>query len=327
MIRGSVFPLLPLVMASVACGGDGGSSSSSSSDASASNDAASSSTGAGAGGAGGSTTAATGCPACNEPVDAFVPASAGVVEASGLVASATHDGVLYAHNDSGDVARFFAIGPRGEDRGTYVLPRASAVDWEAMARGPCADATKSCLYFGDVGDNQEVRRTYTVHRVEEPATLSAGEHDVMFETFSFTYPDGSHNAEALLVHPTTGVVTVVTKSGRNTAAYEMPLPLRAGATVTLVGPQPVVVSGLVALVTGGDVHPAGSSVLLRTYTGVWLYPIASGQTAAQALGQQPCELPTPGEQQGETITWARDGKAYLTLSEGAGQTVHRVVCP
>ncbi len=94
MIRGSVSFLLPLVMASVACGGDGGSSSSSASNASASNDAASSSTGAGAGGAGGGTTAATGCPACNEPADAFVPASADVVEASGLVASATHDGVL-----------------------------------------------------------------------------------------------------------------------------------------------------------------------------------------------------------------------------------------
>lgn len=321
--------LLVPALLSWACGNDADPSSTSSS-------SSSSSAGGTTSGAGGAeaTTGATGsstgtgeaCPSCGAPADAFVPATAELTEASGLVASAVHQGVLYAHNDSGDTARFFAIGAAGEALGTYNLTGAGAVDWEDMARGPCADASKSCLYFGDVGDNKEVRATYVVYRVEEPASLSAGEHPISFETFTFQYPDGSHNCETLLVHPTTGVVTVVTKNASGSAAYEMPMPLRSGATVTLGAAQPVAVGGLVPLVTAGDVHPNGDSVLLRTYVGVFLYPIGPGETAAQALSRAPCELPTPGEQQGETVAWSRSGTEYFTISEGAGQTLHRVSC-
>ncbi len=317
-----------LALAALGCDGggetsvasSGGSTTSTSSGGSASTSAGTAGTGAGGGGGG------PACPTCADATDAFVPAVAELTEASGLVASAVHDGVFYAHNDSGDSARFFAIGPAGEARGTYVLPGAGAVDWEDMARGPCADTSKSCLYFADVGDNDEVRTEYTIYRVAEPATLSAGTHDVAFEALPFQYPDGPHNCEALLVHPTTGVVTLVTKNASATAAYEMPMPLSPRTKVTLGAAHPVTVGGLIPLVTGGDVHPAGASVLLRTYTGVFLYPIGAGESAAQALGHEPCELVPPGEQQGETIAWSAAGDGYATLSEGAGQTLHRVAC-
>lgn len=279
----------------------------------------------GSGGAGGSSAAT--CPSCGDATDVFVPASTEIVETSGLVASAAHKGAFYAHNDSGDTARFFAFGDKGQDLGTYLLSGASAIDWEDMARGPCADPSKSCLYFGDVGDNNEQRATYTIYRVEEPAALAAGETKVAFETFGFSYPDGSHNSEAILVHPTTGVVTIVTKDRSDTRAYEMPMPLRPGVTVTLTGPSPVVVNGLIPLVTGGDVHPDGTSVLLRTYTSVLFYPIGAGQTVSQALGKTPCDLPAPAEPQGESVAWQRQGGAFFTLSEGSLQTLHQVSCP
>ncbi|NUO50744.1 MAG: hypothetical protein HOV80_17980 [Polyangiaceae bacterium] len=332
MTRPSVFLATCLLFA---CGGDSGSTSSAGSGVTTSHVSSSSQTATssgattgsgGSGGAGGSSSATT-CPSCGEPTDVVAPANAQILEASGLVTSAAHKGAFYAHNDSGDTARFFAFGAKGQDLGTYVLTGASAIDWEDMARGPCADPSKSCLYFGDVGDNQEQRASYTIYRVEEPKQLAAGETKVSFETLGFTYPDGSHNSETILVHPTTGVVTVVTKDRGETNAYEMPMPLRPGATVTLTGPQPVVVNGLVPLVTAGDVHPDGTSVLLRTYTSVFFYPIGPGQTVSQALGKTPCELPAPMEQQGESIAWDRQGNAFFTLSEGASQTVHRVSCP
>ena len=297
-----------------------GASTSSTAGAGGSAETTGSTTGSGAGGGAGA------CPACGDATDAFVPAVGELTEASGLVASAAHPGVYYAHNDSGDTARFFAIGPAGEALGTYSLAAAAAIDWEDMARGPCADTSKSCLYFGDIGDNDEVRSEYTIYRVEEPATVTAGAHVVTFEALPFRYPDGSHNSEALIVHPTTGVVTLVTKDASATAAYDMPLPLTPRTIVTLGPAHPVTVGGILPLVTGGDVHPTGASVLLRTYTNVFFYRLGPGETAAQAMGREPCELVAPGEQQGETIAWSRAGDGYATLSEGSAQTLHRVTC-
>ncbi len=277
-------------------------------------------TGTGSGGA------APVCPACAEPTDAAVVASPDIVEASGIVASAVHPGVLYAHNDSGDSARFFAIGAQGEDLGSYVLSGASATDWEDIARGPCQSANESCLYLADVGDNNQVRSSYTIHRVVEPAALAAGVNAVAHETFTFQYPDGSHNCEAILVHPATGTITLVTKDRAGPQAYELAAPLAAGPTLTATGPTEVVLGDLLPLVTGGDIHPRGTAVLLRTYTSVWSYPMVPGQAAAEALAGGPCELPAAGEQQGEAIGWARSGATYFTLSEGASETVHAVSC-
>ena len=78
-----------------------------------------------------------------------------------------------------------------------------------MARGPCQGgdaAGGSCLYFGDMGDNRESRSYCAVYRVREPAAMTSG-LEVAAEALPFQYPDGSHNAEALLVHPVTGVLT------------------------------------------------------------------------------------------------------------------------
>jgi hypothetical protein len=107
--------------------------------------------------------------------------------------------VVFVHNDSGDSARFFAFDlATGEGRGEYVATGVTAVDWEDMARGPCADPTKSCLYFADIGDNAKARSDLVIVRVEEPATLATGALDVPAEVLSIAYPDGPHDAEALL---------------------------------------------------------------------------------------------------------------------------------
>jgi hypothetical protein len=248
-------------------------------------------------------------------------------ETSGLAASAVHAGVFYAHNDSGDVPRFFAIEPSGVLRGTFDVAPARAVDWEDIARGPCA-GPGSCLYLADIGDNREQRASYAIYRVAEPAELGPGSHRVEAEALPFSYPDGSHNAETLLVHPTTGVVTIVTKVALGASSiYELPMPLTPGAEVVAkkVGELTAPVGGSVRF-TGGDVHPAGTGVLLRTYTSVLYYAMAPGRSVAEALLGAPCRLPAPDELQGEAIAWLPKGDGYLTTSEGIGADVHEVDC-
>jgi hypothetical protein len=284
-------------------------------------------TSGGAGGDGGAGGAAA-CIACSAPTKGAAVAVAAITEASGLAASALHPGVVYAHNDSGDAARFFAFDlATGAGRGEYVAAGVTAVDWEDMARGPCADPSKSCLYFADIGDNAKARNDLAIVRVEEPATLAAGTVDVPVEVLSIAYPDGPHDAEALLVDPVSGDLTIVTKAGDGSFAYELAAPLQPNGTTvaTLVGP--VTLSSFVPLVTGGDVHPGRAGVVLRTYTAVNYYPLAPGQRIGEALAAAPCVLEAPVEMQGEAIAWTRAGDGWFTLSEGAAQATWNASCP
>lgn len=290
--------------------GAGATSSSSSPDASASS---------GAGGAAGL------CATCGEPTTAGTVANGRISELSGLAASRLREDILYAHNDSGDDPRFFAMTLAGEDRGTFNVPTASAVDWEEMAAGPCADGAPGCLYIADFGDNDEVRSDLVLYRIHEPTTFDEDlETDVAAEAYSFAYPDGAHNAEAFVVHPTTGVVTIFTK-GATSRIYELTPPLTADMTAVFVG-EVSLDDAFIPLVTAADIDPEGGVVAIRTYSDVFLYPIGADQSAAQAvLAGGACSAPHGAEQQGEAIAFL-DGSSFVTAPEGAGSIISRVDC-
>jgi hypothetical protein len=269
------------------------------------------------------------CGRCGAPASLGRVASSALVEISGLVASARHPGVFYAHNDSGEKARLFLLGAKGEDLGVQLVSQARAVDWEDMARGPCGEDESngaSCLYLADIGDNQRSRDDLTIYRVREP---KAGSGMLPSDAFPFVYPDGPQDAETLLVHPKTGVLTVVTKALRGAAGvYEFPMPLTPGRTVTLIHRGDVKVPWLLPLVTGGDVDPASGSVLLRSYVGLALWPAQSleASVAETLLQGLPCEMPVASEAQGEAVAFLADGSGYVTVSEGPNEELSGVSC-
>jgi hypothetical protein len=142
-------------------------------------------------------------------------------------------------------------------------------DAEDLATGP--DGT---LWVGDTGDNELRRATIAVivvPRSGEPAL------------HRLTYPDGPHDAEALLVGAD-GVPTVITKEIGRARVY------RPEATLDGVGPTPLVhvadldlpasttpggpIGGLGSrTVTGGAMSADGRVVALRTYTDAWLFSV------------------------------------------------------
>jgi hypothetical protein len=264
------------------------------------------------------------CGACSAPVAGGSLANQAIDEASGLAASRVHEGVYYLHNDSGDSPRFFATDARGADLGSYPVTGAQAIDWEDMAVGPCG-VGQSCLFLGDIGDNSASRASYVVYRVREPDRVAAGDHPVAGEGLPYLYPDGSHNSETLMAHPTSGELYVVSKVRSGISAlYRFPMPLTPGVTVTLEKLGELAPPRGSAMVTGGDVH-ASLGVLLRSYSHAWLYPMRGGEVS-DALAGAPCALPSAMEPQGETIAWLVSGKGFLTVSEGAGAAVHFTGC-
>jgi hypothetical protein len=267
------------------------------------------------------------CKVCSPPVARATVTSRNIKENSGLVASAVHADVFYAHNDSGDGPRFFAVSAAGGDLGTFTIADAEARDWEDIARGPCEGGRGSCLYLGDFGDNFEKRDDCVIYRVAEPQELGPGDKQLQAERIPFAYPDGRHNAETLLVHPDSGVLTIVTKVAfGNSTVFEFPMPLTPGQRMTLKQTAAVSPGEGSPRYTGGDVHPRGSGVLLRTYTSLFFYPMRAGQSVADALAGSACAVPDADEEQGEAVAWLRSGGGYATLSEGTAQKLNVVEC-
>ena len=237
-----------------------------------------------------------------------------LAELSGLVAD---EGGLWAMADGGRQVQLHRIDPAGcavlDTRTADIDP----MDPEDLARGP--DGT---LWVGDIGDNALRRETVAV--IELPVDGPARLHRL-------TYPDGPHDAEALLVDSDRRPIVVVKDASRPAGIYRAErLTDGAGSTPphgadgqgrevalppsdTTGGP----LGGLGSrLVTGAAATADGRVVALRSYVDAWLFPVPDGDMAAALLGR-PVRVPLPGEPQGEAIAFEPSG-ALVSGSEARG---------
>ncbi len=270
-----------------------------------------------------------------------------LVETSGLAASRVHEGVLWAHNDSGSATGVFAVGLDGRDLGFFALrdggAPVDAVDVEDVA------VVDRRIYLADIGDNGAVRASAAIYVLDEPEPGADGEAEVT-QVLEIRYPDGPTDAEALVVDPVAGELLILSKDldapSAPTRLYVAPLPDPGPALVEV---EPVVAgrldvaaitatSGSISIggllfpgsVTGADLSPAGDLLVLRTYGSAWLFPRSGGQSLADALAGEPCEGGAAGEGQGEAIAFLPGGGAavrYVTIGEGANRAVNVVTLP
>lgn len=241
-----------------------------------------------------------------------------LIELSGLVASRSQPGVLYAHNDSGDSARFFALSTTGAALGRFTLTGATARDWEDIALGPC-DAG-ACVWLGDIGDNAFVRSDYAVFRVAEPQVPpDGGTVDVPWERFAYEFPAGEkHNAESLFAHPVTGRLYLVTKENSGPSqVYRFPDPLNPqGVNVLDHVATLSVPTATDGRLTAADVSPCGNAVLLRMYNRLVELRLPAGETDFERIfSAAPVEVPVAADPQGESVAYSADGRTFFTSSE------------
>jgi hypothetical protein len=247
-----------------------------------------------------------------------------IKEGSALAASQRWPGVYWTLNDSGNPPIVFAVDEQGRARGTFQVDKAENVDWEALQVGPGRDGG-SALYVGDIGDNDGRRRELAIYRVPEPEPAAAGARaangrTAPAETFKIMYPAGARDAEALLVHPTTGEILIVTKEivGR-AVVFRLPLPLDSRRTVTLerIADLDLARFGVRAdVVTDAAVSPDGRRVTVRTYGSGLEYDVPEGAPLASIWGQTPRVFRIDDPPQGEGISYRTDGSALLSIGEG-----------
>ena len=251
-------------------------------------------------------------------------------EASGVAASRKTAGQLWLHNDSGQPA-LFAVAADGTPRGRVRVYGAGVRDWEDIDVGPCPQG--SCIYIGDIGDNNARRRDVVIYRVAEPDP-SAGTSSPS-ESMRLTYPDGPKDAEAFFVLPN-GNLFLVTKGERGPAVlYRVP-EFRDGTTAQLARVATVVdaegsANAAVARssrITGAASSRDGRWVALRSLHAVTFYA-ADEFTAGNVREILRFDVSAFREIQGEGIAFGEDGTVWLS-SEGGGSgrqgTIARLDC-
>jgi hypothetical protein len=229
-------------------------------------------------------------------------------ESSGLANSGFSSTRLWTHNDSGGGTTIYALGQDGKTTARFELTGASHKDWEGMARAVSGGV--SYLYVGDIGDNGKKRSSIFVHRVKEPSPSASG-GSLVPTTYEFTYPDGRHNAEGLMVDPRTSRIYIVSKvKGASGAIYAAPTTLSTTKVNKLsrVGTAPAGMSDATFLADGRFV--------LRGYVNAWLY---SSMTATPVGFALPLK--------GESITQDGTSNRVLIGSEKPRSSIWRVTLP
>lgn len=230
---------------------------------------------------------------------AFVLQDPAITESSGLVVL---DGQVVTTNDSGDRGRLFVVDPATGRTVRTADWGGDPVDVEALA-----PAGGGRVWVGDIGDNDGVRRSVRVLRVP----VTAGRRGAS-SAYDLRHPGGARDAEALLAHPLTGRLYVVTKGLFGGRVLQAPERLRPDAShrLTDLAPAP-------ALVTDGAFLPRGGAVVLRTY--------GRAVVLAYPSWDQVTSWELPSQQQGEGL--AVVGSDLLLSSEGARSPVLREPVP
>jgi len=237
-----------------------------------------------------------------------------LTELSGMVA--TGGGFVVVNDGSDDPAarKIFYLNGRCALTRTVSYPSRPR-DTEDLGLTP-----NGTLWVADIGDNDRNRDTIGLWKLPEGSSRP--------QLYRLSYPDGPHDAEALLFNGD-GTPVVVTKTVGTAGVYEPATDLRAGRTTTLrkVGDvtlpitttsNPFSIPGRL-VITGGAVSPDGKHATLRTYADAFEFDVTGGDVVGAITHGAPRHIPMPDEPQGESVAYTADGTALLTVSETSRQ--------
>ncbi len=237
-----------------------------------------------------------------------------IAESSGLVASRRYDGVLWTHNDSGDSARIFAIGRRGEKLAEFAVEGAQHVDWEDIALDG-----RGRLYIADVGNNANDRRDLTIYVVPEPDPARSGSVQVE-RALRFRYADQSaypdpermdFDCESVLHFGDALYLFTKHRGNTRTKIYRLPLgetaraeqALEPLATVELGSPSRFGVA------TAADIRADGRYIALLTYQALFIYERLGNDLAPRGPVAR-IEFDAEQTQQAESVAWDGDSLVF-----------------
>ncbi len=263
-----------------------------------------------------------------------------IAEMSGLIKSRTFENVYWAHNDSGDSARLFAVnrdgkvifpgflgrtyhGEQAEPNKTewpgLTLHQATNIDWEDIA----VDGDR--LLIADVGNNGNARRDMGIYVLSEPNPRSTYEARVL-RHIPIAYPEQQNypathwhfDSESIFVDR--GKIYLITKHREDRKIGEF----ESGANLYRLDSEhsnkinyleKVDHLDSLAIATGADLSPDGKHLAVITYVGLWVFD--KPQRGDKWLSSKARFAPIDHKlmTQMEAVTWD-DNKTILISNEG-----------
>ncbi len=239
------------------------------------------------------------------------------VQITGLVATANGYAVIDGKNNTWGNRVAYLDAKCGRIGSAQSYPNGAAVDPQDIA----VDG-KGTLWIADTGDQpvSPQRQTVALFKVTSKNTMTR---------YRFSYPDGSHNTEALLLNGNgapifitkaiSGPATIFTYTGTLTTGKTMQLtkagqftPEQTGTSNKLGNRGPAQNE-----ITGGANAPDGKKVALRTLTDAYEWDVTNGDVVAALTKGKPRITPMPNEEQGYAIAYTTDSKSFLTVSDTA----------
>lgn len=239
-------------------------------------------------------------------------------EASGLAYSVKNENMIWSHNDSGNANVVYLLDARtGTMMARYTLMGTANHDWEDMEITIDAETKEPYIYVADIGDNNERRQNYRIYKFKEPEykpehygqNIQLTPED--FSKIEVMYPDGSHDAESLLVDPKTKDIFVVTKRDVLSTLYVIPFPYKTDGTVNTMYK---VGTFSFREASAGTVSLDGTKIMIKNRQDIFYWKHSPDESIWKTLSQTPEKAPYIGEPQGEAIAFDWENN-YFTLSE------------
>lgn len=238
-------------------------------------------------------------------------------EASGLARSDT--GLFYTVDDATGTDELIALRGDGSLVARIRVAGMSAENAEALTIGSCSSgATGSCLFVGDIGNPRD---TATIYHIPEP---TGPPWFAQSTAWTYTYPDGPHNAEAMFLAPNGDLVLIDKPAPDSTGSVPPHRIYRAaqgGGELTPVRtftpPTPTIpMQSLLTRTVVTDAAYDGNRVLLLTYDQVIEYTAPVPDADPANFPDWPHRnLPMPSVPQAEGITSLPDHCGYAVASE------------
>jgi len=234
-------------------------------------------------------------------------------ELSGIAASYVTSNAFWVEQDSGNPSIIYLFAKEGTQLGSLKLNSVSNRDWEDIATGPGPMTGVSYIYLADIGDNKSQYPVKYIYRFPEPTITAANPNQEIatLDKITFRFPDGTKNAEAVMIDPLTKDLYIVSKEGSGATIYvaNYPQDVTKEFVLVKVGTLPV------STITAGDISPDGSEVVIKNYSQIFYWKKSGNETISQLMKKPPVLLPYTFEPQGEAICWGADGYGYYTTSE------------
>ena len=264
-----------------------------------------------------------------------------VSESSGICASRINANVIWTLNDFTNGPILYAFDSIDGSVRQYPIAQGRNYDYEDIACGLGPIPNVGYIYAADIGDNLGKRgysyffglkkwQPLRIYRIREPnlSTLQGSEL-TQWDELQLEYPDGPHNAEAMMIDPVSRRIFILTKSSG--AIWMTPKewgPGNGKMTLEMLGSIMKMPDSL----TGIDISPDGKEIVVKFYNSIHYFCMGSRQhdkpedawqdIVAVLTTKDGIGVPYIQEPQGEAVCFGQNfEEGIYTLSESRGMAL------